>query len=525
MNVIHNVYEMRKAVKNGDTQLLADAMAKATTNLGIGFATATVLAETGVLTETDANGDSYNGLYFHVGDRYIPVAFAGLASVPMIVGYGLNQAANAESPTDAFTDVTTDTLSRVIASTGTAGFFGADNALQTAISGANSAVSPGSSNTDERNWADVLGSFVRQSIPAGFNDINSVLNQPTLPFGIDNPIGRNPTGEAAETKVLNEDGTQNPIATQLAKTQNAIPLLSQDLPRREGTPARYFLDRATKGTRETGEMAQNREQKESLKDWETRLTKDGVPTTVEKISDLAKTGDYDKALAGAEYHLAKLEADKDATENSKINARRDIENYKFGQEYGYTPTSDESVQTRAENGDYDAAIAGWQLRMKRDEEEGNTPDSKLESQRRKIQRYEVFRDMDVPTGVVTAYEKSESDLGGVGVTAWRDMMDSGDPKLVAYAEQLYNLDKALVDAGAVREPKYYWGKGGRGGGRSGPKFGTDIGTLDAKNYSFAPIKAQGANFSQPQTGIPQLQKVPDYNRAPKKISVRRGNRV
>lgn len=517
MNVIHNVWEMRKAVKNGDTQLLADSMAKATTNLGVGFATATVLAESGILVDHDANGDSYAGLYFHVGDRYIPVGFAGLASVPMIVGYGLNQASNAENPADAFTAATTDTLSRVLASTGTAGFFGADNALQSAVSGASSAISPGDSNTDERNWADVVGSMVRQSIPGGLNDVNAVLNQ------FDN---LNPTGEAAETKVLTEDGKQDPLATQIAKTQNVIPGLSQMLPRREGTVARDLIDRSTKGNRESGEMKEGRETKENLADWKKRLEDEGAPVTAEKISDLAKTGDFDKALAGAEYRLAELEADKDATENSKINARREIEDYKFGQQYKYTPSSNEAVETRAEKGDYDAAIAGWQLRMKRDEEEGNTPESKLDSQRRKIQRYEVFRDMDVPTGVVTAYEKSESDSGGVGVTAWRDMMDSGDPKLVAYAEQLYNLDKALVDKGAVKEPKYYWGKGGRGGGSgSKPRFATDIGTLDAGSYSFAPSKAQGATFGQPNSSIPKLQKTPDYSRKPKKISVKRGNKV
>lgn len=514
MNVVHNAWEIRKGLKNGDAQMVSDAMAKATTNLGIGFATATVLAETGVLVDHDANGDSYAGLYFHVGDRYIPVGFAGLASVPMIVGYGLNQASKAENPSEAFTAATTDTLSRVLASTGTAGFFGADNALQSAIGGASSAISPSDSNSDERNWADVIGSMARQSIPGGLNDVNAVLNQ----FD-----SLNPTGEAAETTVKTEDGKQDPIATQIAKTQNVIPGLSQMLPRREGTVARDLIDRSTKGNRESGEMKNERETKESLSDWKKRLEDEGAPVTAEKISDLAKTGDYDKALAGAEYRLAELEADEKATENSKINARREIEDYKFGQQHKYLPTSNEAVETRAENGDYEAAIAGWQLRMERDEEEGNTPASKLESQRRKIQRYEVFRDMDIPTGVVTAYEKSESDLGGVGVTAWRDMMDSGDPKLVAYAEQLYNLDKALVDKGAIKEPKYYWGKGGRGGS-SKPRFATDIATLDAGSYSFAPEKAQGAMFGAPQSAIPKLQKTPDYSRKPKKIAVRRGTR-
>lgn len=518
MNVVHNVWEMRKAIKNGDTQLLADSLAKATTNMGIGLATATVLAESGVLTDKDANGDSYAGLYFHVGDRYIPVGFAGLASVPMIVGYGVNQAFNSDNATDAFTDVTTDTLSRVLASTGTAGFFGADNALQTAIGGASSAVSPSESGANERDFADVLGSTVRQSIPGIGNDANAILNQ--IP-------GINPTGEAADTKVLNEDGTQNPLGTQIAKTQNTIPGLSQLLPRKEGTPARDVLDRITKGNHETGEMADKRGVKEQLSESKKALEKEGIPTTAEKIADLGKSGDFDKAVRGAEYRLAELEADEKATENSKKNARQDLENYQFGKEYGYIPSSDESVQARAERGEYDAAIAGWQLRLSRDEADGDTPDSKLQTQRRKIQRYEVFRDNNINPGMVDAYEKDSAENGGVGVTAWREMMESGDPKLVAYAEQLYNLDKALLDAGAVREAKYYW-KGGRGGSGSGSKarFITDIATQNAKGFTFSPIKAEKASFSAPQSAIPKLEKVKNNDTSKlKKISVKRGGRA
>ena len=114
--------------------------------------------------------------------------------------------------------------------------------------------------------------------------------------------------------------------------------------------------------------------------------------------------------------------------------------------------------------------------------------------------------------MVDAYEKDSAENGGVGVTAWREMMDSGDPKLVAYAEQLYNLDKALLDAGAVREAKYYWkgGRGGSGGGRGGSgsaRFVTDIATQNAKNFTFSPIKAEKASFSAPQSAIPKLEKV------------------
>lgn len=529
MNVIYNAYEVRKAVKNGDTQMLSDALAKMTTNTAIGVATATVLAETGVLSETDANGDSYGGLYFHVGDRYIPVGFAGLASVPMIVGYGMNQAFDADSPVDAFTDVTTDTLSRVLASTGTAGFFGADNALQTAIGSASSAISPSETGANERDWMDVIGQTVRQGIPAIGADINAVINQ--IP-------GANPTGEAAETKVLNEDGTQNPAMTQLAKTQNTIPGLSQMLPRKDGVPARDLIDRATKGTRETDKMAEERQVSESLDDWKKRLEDEGVPVTYEKYNDLAKNGDYTTAIKGAEYRLAELEADEKASETSKANARRDIEEYKFGEQYGYVPqvSNMKGIESRLERGEYGAAAAGKEFLLNRLRNDENTPQSDIRRMENDIKRYKVYDELKLPPDVMTAYEKTDEDSGGVGVTNWRKMMESGDPELVAYAEQLYTLDKTLLDKGAVKKAKYYWlnggrggsgGRGGRGGGRgSSPKFVTDIATQNARSFTYSPIKAESASFSEPKSSIPKLQKVANNDTSKlKKISVKRGGRA
>lgn len=264
---------------------------------------------------------------------------------------------------------------------------------------------------------------------------------------------------------------------------------------------------------------------ESLRDRKKQLTEAGIPITSEAISGLAKTGDYANAVTGAEYRLAELEADEKATEAQKANARQELEDYRFGNEYGYIPSSNEAIETRAENGDYDAAIAGWEYKLAREEAEGNTPKSKLESQRRTIKRYEVFRDNNTDPEMVMAYEKEKSELGGIGVTAWRDMMDSGDPELVAYAEELYNLDKALLDAGAIKEQKYHWGKDGRGGGKKGPRFLTNIGTLDAKGYSFDPLDLQKATFAPAQTDIPVLERVPAYSREKKQISVKRGRQV
>lgn len=268
---------------------------------------------------------------------------------------------------------------------------------------------------------------------------------------------------------------------------------------------------------------------QTLKEQRKQLEEAGIPLTQQGIGDLADTGDYSNALLGARYRLAELEFSEDATEAQRASARRDIEDYTFGEKWGYIPSSEDAVMTRAENGNYDAAIAGWQMRLDRDVAEGNTPKSKIDDQQNRIDRYGIYKDYSVDPEMVTAYEKTNSDDGGIGVSLWRDMMESGDPALVDYAEKLYNLDQILVEAGIIKEPKYYWkksGSGSRGGSSSkAPRFETNIGTLSSRGYSFNPQELRKASFTLPETSIPQIDPVPNYSRRPKEISVKRGRQL
>lgn len=267
----------------------------------------------------------------------------------------------------------------------------------------------------------------------------------------------------------------------------------------------------------------------SLKDEKKVLEELGIPTTQEKLSGLAETGNYSDAVRGAKYRLAELEADEGADEGSIARAREDVAEFEFGEQYGYIPSSEDAVTTRAEQGDYEAAIAGWNYRLEKDIAEGNTPESKINKQKEKIRRYEVFQEYSVEPEMVTAYEKRSSDDGGIGVTKWREMMESGDEEVVAYAEKLYNLGEALVEAGAEEENKYYWKEGSigsRGGsGGSSRKLVTNIGTLSTPGYSFSPQQLKQASFTPAQSQIAELPKLPNYSRENKQISVNRGRRI
>lgn len=526
-NLLYNVWDVARQARRGNAQGVIDGLSQAAVNTGQAYVLGYGLTEAGVLTDTDANGNSYGGLYINIGDRYMPVAILGVNSVPLIFGNAVHKGMQASEDGAGFVEATANTASNTLVNTaqnaGVASVFGGNNTAQDLV---NSVVRQGQKDPEDRNLAPVgeyFGDVARQYVPGFGADANSFL---------DNYTELNPTNEAPKTDIKERDPItgeetrkKDVLATEVAKTKSRIPFLSQTLEREEGQLAKDPIDRITKGNRETGEQAQQRATEQTLEEQREQLEADKIPLTVEGLSDLAATGDFDNAVRGAEYRLAALEASEDSTEVSKINAREDLEEFKFGQQYGYVPSSNDAVEARAEEGNYDAAIAGWEYRLARDEAEGDTPKSKLEEQENKIGRYKVFRDMDIDPEMVAHYENGTASSGGIGKEDWQDMMDSGDPELVAYAEELYNLDRELFDAGLIDKQKYGWGKSGRGsrGGRgSGPKFVTDIATQSAPSFNFSPIKAQSATFGQQQSPIPTLEKLPNYSRKPKKISVTRG---
>lgn len=268
---------------------------------------------------------------------------------------------------------------------------------------------------------------------------------------------------------------------------------------------------------------------QSLQDQKRALEEEGVPITADKISDLAKSGDYSTALRGAEYRLAELEFDEDATETARQNARDEIRNYKFGAEHGFVPTRSnlKGIEARLERGDYGSAIAAKEFLLEEMRDDENVPQSDIKAYEQDIKRYEVFDQYNVEPEMMMAYENGTKANGGIGVTAWREMMESDDPDVVAYAQTLYTLDTALLEAGAIEDRKYYWKDGSRGGsGRgSSPRFVTDIGKLGAPSFSFNPQQLQRATFAPAQGDIPTLEPLPNYSRETKEISVKRGRQA
>ncbi len=516
-NVLWNVGSAMNNARKGNLQGVIDDVSKFSVNSAEAMALGYGLTQAGIVTTQDANGDSYGGLYFHIGDRYIPVAIAGTASVPLILGNAVHQGMEDGDLGTVINEAGMNTLKNA----GVASVFGGDNNFQSAVS---EATSEGGDLLDAAS--QYMGGAFRQYIPGLTADVNAVLDQ----------TGMNPTGEAAETKVTNinpETGREvtDVLATEINKTQARIPGLSQMLDRKEGQPAKDLLDRSLKATRETGEMAEERQTKESLEDIEKRLKAEKVPLKDDDIQDAIDDGDFDSAIKGLEYKLAKTEADPEATNRQKKNVQDELLQAQLQNEG--VPVTEDGIKARTEDGDYDSAMLGYRYQLHKLEGDKNVPESKREGLRDEITRLEITANGSYPKEVIKLYSDTS-------LSEWRAF---GNPESEDYDPDLYQMlwayDEQLTGAGVSKSSKgkdkqkfaAAKGRGGKGGsGRGGSSknagFSTDIATQSFRGGGFDPQKPLKADFATPESAIPVLATVPNYDQSKKKkISVNRGGRA
>lgn len=515
-NVIFNAFKIAQSATRKDLQGVIDNVAKLGVNTGEAYAAGMLLTKAGIITTEDANGDSYGGLYFHIGNRYIPVAIAGTMSIPLIWGNAVQQAFDAseggESPMKAFGN---SLIANTVKNTGVQSVFGGENTFQNLIA------SLGDDRGDPIDaFTGYLGDFTRQYIPGLMSDVNALL---------DYNKSLNPSGEAALTKVTEENPETGRDKTNVGKTEwnktlNKIPFASQNLPRDEGKPARDIVDRVTKGNHETGTMVEERGKETTLKDMEKGLKDEKIPTKMEDVDGLATDGEYDKAVKGYQYQLAKAEADPTASETSKNKIRDKITQAELNRDG--VPTDDDGIKARTESGDYGLARKGLEYQLSKIKDDDGVPESKKKAIKDDITRLEVTEKGNFPSSVIALYSDTSN-------SEWRAL---GNPDSEDYNLELYNMlgayDEQLAAAGVSRsafkgdKTKYSPTGSGSGGGRGGkkPKFGTDIATQNFKaGGGFTPMKAQAANFAVPGSAIPVLEKAKNYDSSKlKKITVRKG---
>jgi hypothetical protein len=467
-NVVAATVKIGAAALRGDKQGVIDNIAKAGVEGGKTYALGWQLSQQGILTNKDANGKDYDGVYMHIGSHYIPVRDVGFFAPSMILGnaayQGFNDPKNKGNVAGAIGETATKTL-------GSAYRVLSGQSIVNPTSQINTPVGqsfPGSGADAPGQLAKVAGNVLGQNIPAATGDVNALLNGSHL----------DPTHEAANTKVTTINpatgkSKTDPIETAKDVLLNKIPIASQQLPRKAGIPASDLLDRFLSDTKETPTQVQAKAVKQSAADKIAANEKAGIPDISTKYSN----GD----------------------------------NFK------------EAVENRIENKKYDQAIAGLNTSLAKESNGPNPTSQKLDPIKKQIAEVTVLKNGNWEPNIRDEYKKTSDSM-------WRnygDPKNAGyDPERY---QQLYNYDSQLAAAGASAnsldptDNKFSakTAKGGRGsGGGSGNSVADILAARAAKNEamqikdntvtSTPQQKAVSFGSLAPQkaiTAVPILQKI------------------
>lgn len=453
-NVAAQFTKLLGSAAKGDVDGVVQHLAGTATNAAYTYALGWLMTQHGLITNhgpvDPSTGKSYNdaGAYFHIGDRYIPVAFTGFFAPSVILGNAAYNGfhSNPGDPAHAIADSASQTILNGFKSGNVASALGADNNITRTIGDVNT---PGSKITAGDIAAQTAGNVGGQFIPAATGDVNSLLNN-GLKIGGRTiiPDTLNPTHEAANTTVKKENPAtgnmvKDPTASAGASFVNRIPFASQALPRKAGVAAPDFADKITKGTRDT-------------------------TSSNKAASDIKQKADQ-------------------ATDFKARNVP-DPNGKNF----------DDAVESRIEDGKYDSAIEGLNAKLKANQSNKDIPASKNKKIEDQIKQLTVTKQGGFEPKTIDMYKKTS-------LSEWRDM---GDPESDAYDPttyaNLYRYDQALAKAGVSRNStkgditffspkKPAKGKGGSSGANAALnkiKSNTIGSTPDLKDISFGDLAPQ-----------------------------------
>jgi len=505
--VLGNAFTLMKSAGRGDTQGVVDALSKAAVNTGETLVLGSILTSAGLLKDTNDNGEDYAGPYLQTPFGDIPVGFFGPTGINMIVGHNLSKLADGVD-IDQFIN---DFGKQAISFMDVAGTLGGDTPIQEVFSGQGDV-------TDRLIKAG--GDTLRRPIPSVLGDLNAVGNTIS---GQDKPL----------TKATNEDGTTDYLKTEANRTIDKLGLGAL-LERDEGKSSQGILERITGGTRATdatNEAETERDVQKSIKDMEKDLKKAKVPLKDADIEDALDDGDYENAIKGLEFKVAKTEADPDATNSSLKNAKDQLLQAQLRQEG--VPVTEDGIKARTEDGDFQSAILGYQYQLQKLGDSEDVPESKKQTMRDEITRLQVTEEGSYPKEIIQLYsDTSQPEWLAMGNT------DSEDYDPDTY-QLLYQYDQQLTENGVSKsskggdKAKFAVGKGGsgggggRGGGGGGSKkgFTTDIALQKFSGDGFSPQKYLSADSAESKSAIPEIAKVPNNDQSKKKkITISKGGR-
>lgn len=336
-NVVANVVNLTRSSVRGDAEGVVRNLAKTLHGAAETYALGYLLSESGLITNEDAEGYNDAGAYFHIGDRYIPVGFAGAIAPNIVLGNAAFKAMNNPDGGSIANNIATgaaDAIVNLAKSTQVGTALGAENNVVRSFQAGSR---PGGGLED--GLATFGAGAVGQFIPGFAGDVNAVLN---------NATDLNPTKEAADTKVIDPNSKSGQAKdvprSALNGVINRIPVASQlALPRKKDVAADDGIDRITRGNRDTpggtAAKAQATEAKSTADDLKAR----NVPDYTAKGFDDAiqarfENGDYKSGIEGLQKKITSEYANKDLPK-SKIKKDEDkMKLFQLHDAKGYDPT-------------------------------------------------------------------------------------------------------------------------------------------------------------------------------------------
>lgn len=500
--VLGNAFTLVQAAKRGDTQGVVDALGKAAVNTGETLVLGSILSSAGLLKDTNDNGEDYAGPYLQTPFGDVPVGFLGPSGLNIVIGHNLSKLSDGEDIDAMINNFGKQALSFM----NVAGSLGGDTPIQEVFSGQGDV-------TDRLIKAG--GDTLRRPIPSFMSDLNA--------------IGNTISGQdKALTKAKDDEGNTDYLKTEMNRTIDKVGLGAL-LERDEGKTSQNILDRITGGTHSNGatdEAEAQRNVEQDIKDLEKQLKKEKVPLEEAEIEDALDAGEFDDAIKGLQFKVAKLENDPEAKNSSVEKAKDNLLQAELRKEG--IPVTEDGIKARTESGDYSEAILGSRYQLQKIEADENVPESKKQNIRDDITRLQITAGGSYPPSVIALYSDTSQ-------SEWRAM---GNPESEDYDpetyQMLYQYDSQLKDKGVSKsskggdKPKFTVGKGGSGGGGRGGSnkgFTTSIALQKFEGGDGGKQKYLAADFAEPKSSIPVLQKTPNYDQSKKKkITVSKGGR-
>lgn len=255
------------------------------------------------------------------------------------------------------------------------------------------------------------------------------------------------------------------------------------------------------------EAPKTNETKDILK----QLKQEGIGVSTEDVDNYVADGDFEKASRVAEYNLKKLQSDPKTGSAEIKKAEKALEDFTVRKEG--IPTTDDGITAKVENGDWDTAIKGYELKLKKANQDGELSKKTEKAIQNDMERVRVLRDNGFEPGLFSAYKD----------TSLPEWLKMGDPESEDYDpetyQKLWEIDQKMTEKkvsnkeGDSEKPKYSAkaagkGRGGRGGSRGGSSqraIDTSFGAL--KDMSFIPKAKEYASIDSQSGSVPIIRKV------------------